>query len=56
MMKKKNISARGIEEEDSQLKSPGRLFNKVIEENFPNLREETSMNVYEIYRTRNMLD
>lgn len=51
-----NLSAIGIEGKDSRFKSPGTLFNKVIEENSPNLRKEMSMNVHEVYRTRNMLD
>jgi hypothetical protein len=37
-MKRQNIRIIGIEEgEDSQVKSPKNFFNKIIEENFPNL-------------------
>ena len=38
----------GIEEsEDSQLKGPINIFNKIIEENFPNLKKEIPMNIQE---------
>jgi hypothetical protein len=40
-MRKLNLSIVGIEEsEDSQLKGPGNIFNKIIEENFHNLKKE----------------
>ena len=40
----------GIEEsEDSQLKEPVNIFNKIIEENLPNLRKEMPMNIQEAY-------
>jgi hypothetical protein len=32
------------------------IFNKIIEENFPNLKKEMTMNIQEIYRTPNRLD
>jgi hypothetical protein len=36
----------GIEEsEDSQLKEPVNIFNKIIEENFPNRKKEMPMNI-----------
>jgi hypothetical protein len=34
--------------EDSQYKMPGNIFNKIIEENFPNLKKETIINVQEV--------
>ena len=40
-----------IENEDFQLKGPANIFNKIIEENFPNLRKEMVMNIQEAYRT-----
>jgi hypothetical protein len=47
----------GIEEsEDSQLKGPVNIFNKLIEENFPDLKREMPMNIQEAYRTSNRLD
>ena len=36
----------GIDEnEDFQLKGPVNIFNKIIEENFPNLKKEMPMNI-----------
>jgi hypothetical protein len=31
------------------------IFNKIIEENFPNLKKEMPMNIQEAYRTPNRL-
>ena len=54
-MKRPNLRIIGIEKtEDSQLKRP--VFNKIIEENFPNLKREMPMNIQEPYRTPNRLD
>ena len=39
-----------------QLKGPVNIFNKIIEENFPNLKKEMTMNIQEAYRTPNELD
>jgi hypothetical protein len=47
---------RANENEDFQLKGPANIFNKIIEENFPNLKKEMSMNIQEVYRTPNRLD
>jgi cell division septum initiation protein DivIVA len=44
------------ESEDSQLKGPRKIFNKIIEENFPNLKKEMPMNTQEANRTPNRLD
>jgi hypothetical protein len=44
------------ESEDLQLKGPVNIFNKVIEENFPNPKKEMSLNIQEAYRTPNTLD
>jgi chromosome segregation ATPase len=42
----------GIEEsEDSQIKGPVKIFNKIVEENFPNLKKEMPMNIQEAYST-----
>jgi hypothetical protein len=40
----------------SQLKGPVNIFNKIIEENFPNLKKEMPMNTQEAYRMPNILD
>ena len=54
---KKNLQIIGVDEnEDFQLKEPANIFNKIIEENFPNLRKEMPMNIQETYRTPNSLD
>ena len=42
------------ETEDSQLKGPVNIFNKIIEENFPKLKNE--MPISEAYRIPNRLD
>jgi len=56
-MRRSNLRIIGIEEsEDSQLKGPVNIFNKIIEENFPNLKKEMLINIQEAYRTPNRLD
>jgi hypothetical protein len=39
-----------------QRKGPVNIFNKIIEENFPNLKKEMPMNIQEVYKTPNRLD
>jgi hypothetical protein len=39
-----------------QLKGPANIFNRIIEENFPNVRKEMPMNIKEAYRTPNRLN
>jgi hypothetical protein len=56
-MRRSNLRMIGIEEsEDSQLKGPVDIFNKIIEENFYNLNKEMPINIQEAYRTPNRLD
>jgi hypothetical protein len=56
-MKRPNLRIIGIEEnEDSQFKGPENIFNKIIEENFPNLKKEMTIKVQEAYRTPNKWD
>jgi hypothetical protein len=56
-MRRPNLRIIGIEEsEDSQLKGPVNIFNKIIEENFPNLKKEMPVNIQEAYRTPNRFD
>ena len=51
-MRRTNLRIIGIEgSEDFQLKEPVNVFNKIIEEIFPNLKKEMSMNIQEAYRT-----
>jgi hypothetical protein len=45
-MKRPNLRKMCIEEsEESQLKGPVNIFNKIIEENFPTLEKEMPMNI-----------
>jgi hypothetical protein len=56
-MRRPNLRIITIEEnEDSQLKGPVNIFNKIIDENFPNLKKEMSINIQEAYRISNRLD
>ena len=56
-MKRPNLRIIRIEEnKDSQLKGPENVFNKIIEENFPNLKKEMAIKVREVYRTPNKWD
>jgi archaeosine-15-forming tRNA-guanine transglycosylase len=56
-MKIPNLRIIGIEEnEDSQLKGPEDVFNKFIEENFPNLKKEIDIKVQEACRIPNNWD
>ena len=56
-IKKPNLRIIGIEEgEELQIKGPENIFNKIIEENFPNLKNDIPMKVQEAYRTPNRLD
>jgi len=56
-MRRSNLRIMGIEEsEDFQLKGPVNIFNKIIQENFPNLKKEMPINIQEAYRTPNRLD
>jgi hypothetical protein len=55
-MRRLNLRIISIEErEDSQLKEPISIFNKIIEEKFSNLKKEMPMNIQEAYRTPNRL-
>jgi hypothetical protein len=56
-MRRSNLRIIGIEEsKDFQLKGPVSIFNKIIEENFPNLKKNMPMTIQEAYRTPNRLD
>jgi hypothetical protein len=44
------------ESEDSQLTGPVNIFNKIIEENIPNLKKGTPINIQEAYRIPNRFD
>jgi hypothetical protein len=56
-MRRRNLRVIGVEEsENSQLNGPVNIFNKIIEENFPNLKKEMPVNIQEAYRTPSELD
>jgi hypothetical protein len=45
-MKRPNLQIIGVDKnEDSQLKGPANIFNKIIQEIFPNLKKEMNMNI-----------
>jgi hypothetical protein len=52
-----NLWILGVDgNEDFQLKGRSKIFNKIIEENFPNLKKDMPMNIQESYRNPNRLD
>jgi hypothetical protein len=56
-IRRPNLRIIGIEESEvSQLKGPVNILNKIIEDNFPNLKKEMPVNIQEAYRTPNSLD
>jgi hypothetical protein len=56
-MRRPNQRIIGVgENEDFPLKGSANIFNKIIEENFPNLKKEMPMKIQEAYRTSNRLD
>jgi hypothetical protein len=54
--KTKPTDNRVDDNEDFQLEGQANIFNKIIQENLPNLRKEMPMNIQEAYRTPNRLD
>ena len=52
-MRRPNLRIIGIEErEGSQIQGPVNIFNKIIEDNFPNLKKEMPMNIQEASRIK----
>ena len=50
-MRRPTLQIIGVDEnEDSQLKGPANIFNKIIEENRPYLKKEMLKNIQEAYR------
>jgi hypothetical protein len=50
-MRRPNLRITGIDKNEKfLLKGPVNIFNKNLEENFPNLRKEIPMNIQEAYR------
>ena len=55
IMKRPNLRIIGIEEgTEKQTKGMNNLFNEIISENFPNLKNEMENQVQEAYRTPNI--
>jgi hypothetical protein len=50
-MKRPNLGIIGVDG-DSQLKGPENIFNKIIEENFPNLKKEMPINVQDLQNSK----
>jgi hypothetical protein len=51
-MRRPNLQIIEVDEnEDFQLKGPANIFNKIIEENFQNLKKDMPINIQEAYRT-----
>ena len=55
-MRRPNLWIIVDENDDSQLKGPANIFNKIIEEKFPNLKKEMPMNIQDAYKTPNRLE
>ena len=56
-MRRPNLRIIGIDKkEDFQIKGPVNIFNKIVEENFPNAKKEMPMNIQEAYKIPNSLD
>jgi hypothetical protein len=56
-MRRPNLRIIGMDEnEDFHLRGEANIFNKIIEENFQNLKKEMPMNIQKAYRTPNRLD
>jgi chromosome segregation ATPase len=56
-MRRPNLQIIGVDEnEDFQIKGPANIFNKIIEENIPNLKNDMPMYIQEAYITPNRLD
>jgi chromosome segregation ATPase len=52
-MRRPNLHIIGVNEnEDFQLKGPANIFNKIIEENFPNLKKEMPMNIRSLQNSK----
>jgi hypothetical protein len=54
-MKIPNLGIIILEGEDSQLNIPENIFNKIIEENFTNLKKGMPIKIYEAFRKRSIL-
>ena len=56
-MRRRNLRIIGVDEnEDFQIKGPENIFNKIIEDNIPNLKNDMPMCIPEAYISPNRLD
>jgi hypothetical protein len=55
-MKRTNLKIVRIGGKETKYKSTENIFNKIIEENFPNLKQETPIKLQKVYRIPNRLD
>jgi hypothetical protein len=56
-MRRPSLRIIGIDENEYfQLKGPVNIYNKIIQENFSNLKKEMPMSIQEAYRIPNRLD
>ena len=56
-MRRLNLRIIGIEEdEEYQIRGTVNIFNKIIEENFPTLKNEMTMSIKQAYRTPNRVN
>jgi hypothetical protein len=56
-MRRPNLTILSIDKKEHfQLKGPVKYLQKIIEQNFPNLKKEIPMDIQEAYRTPNRLD
>jgi hypothetical protein len=55
--KRPNLRIIGIKEcEESQLQGPEEIFNRIVEEDFSNIKKKMPVNIVEAYRMPNRLD
>ena len=55
IMRRPNLQIIGVDEnEDFQLKGPANIFNKIIEENFPNLKKEMPITIHLIDKVKKL--
>ena len=56
-MRRPNLRIMGIEEgEEYQIRGTVNMFNKIVEENIPTLKNKMIMSIKEAFRTPNRLD
>ena len=56
-MRRPNLRILGIEEgEEYQLRGTVNIFNKILEENFPTIKNEMTTSIKEAHRTPNRMD